>query len=315
MARPASAQDSRSSAARAERLTREFGSEAAGAYLSDGRLVVNVTNDDAARQVRAAGASPRTVDDSMARLRQIKADLDRAGGATGMSWGVDVRTNSVVVSVPRGQDDASTEAFVRNARSHGDAVRIERVAGPVEPMALGPGDAIHTDGARCSAAVIATRGSAEYVITAGHCTDAGDQWTTSSGQLIGNTAASSFPGNDYGLIRVSDSPALAASNGSISQTGQPPVGSQVCKKGSTTGTTCGVIRGYNRTVQYPEGTVSGLIETDVCVQPGDSGGALYQSSTGIGMVSGGTVGGCGENFRSFFQPLNEPMNAYGLSLK
>lgn len=300
----------------ADRLTRQLGGNAAGAYLdrASGSLVVNVTSADAARQVRAAGAQPRTVDDSIRKLRRIQNALDRAGGVTGASWGVDVQTNSVVVNVPRGRDDARTRAFLRRASSYGDAVRIERVPGAVRPMLLRPGDAIHTSGSRCSAA-FTVRGQNEYVLTAGHCTDIGNRWTTSSGQLIGNTALSSFPGNDYGFIQVANPGALGATNGSISRIGRPPVGSQVCKRGSTTGTTCGQILGYNQTVNYPQGTVFGLIVTNVCVQPGDSGGALYRSSTGVGITSGGTTGGCGGFFRSFFQPADEPIDRFGLSLK
>jgi hypothetical protein len=51
------------------------------------------------------------------------------------------------------------------------------------------------------------------------------------------------------------------------------VGSPACKTGSTTGTTCGAVLAYNVTVNYAEGTVFGLTRTDICTQPGGSGGA------------------------------------------
>jgi len=92
------------------------------------------------------------------------------------------------------------------------------------------------------------------------------------------------------------------------------VNSMACKTGSTTGTTCGRVLGYNVTVNYAEGTVFGLTRTSICTQPGDSGGAMYAGSLAQGITSGGSIGGCGSGFRSFFQPADEALSAYGLTL-
>ena len=92
------------------------------------------------------------------------------------------------------------------------------------------------------------------------------------------------------------------------------VNSMACKTGSTTGTTCGRVLGYNVTVNYAEGTVFGLTRTNICTQPGDSGGAMYAGSLAQGITSGGTIGGCGGNFQSFFQPADEALSVYGLTL-
>jgi streptogrisin D len=249
------------------------------------------------------------------QLNQIKADLDdqaRSSGTIGLSWGVDPATKTVVVSVPESDNDAATKEFLSRARAMDDDVRIERV--PAAPrLTLGPGDAIHTGGGRCSASVIGTNGSQNYVVTAGHCTNIGSTWTTGSGETIGNTVASSFPGDDYGLIQVTN-PSLPLSNNGLTQVGSPPAGSAIQKAGSTTGVTSGTLVGYGRTVNYAEGTVFDMIETTACVQPGDSGGSLYQGSTAIGITSGGTVGSCGAGFQSFFQPVGEALAAGGLSL-
>ena len=91
----------------------------------------------------------------------------------------------------------------------------------------------------------------------------------------------------------------------ITSVGRVPVGATVCKTGSTTGTTCGTVLSYDATVQYPEGTVFGLTETDVCTQAGDSGGSLFADTEAEGTVSGGTVGSCDNpGFQSFFQPAD-----------
>jgi streptogrisin D len=308
-------------AATADRLTRSLGAQAAGAYLdASGRLTVNVLGARAAAQVRAAGATPRLVTRSSASLGRVQAALNAAGNApVGASWGVDVASNTVLVSVPAGRG----AAFVARARSFGSAVRVERTPA-VRTQAFYGGQAIYRGGSRCSAGFNTRSGSGRnYVLTAGHCTDLGGTWTTSSGQTIGPVAASSFPGNDYGAIRISSPASLDPRGGvlhygafrDITGAGRVPVGSQACKTGSTTGTTCGTVQAYNVTVNYAEGTVFGLTRTNICTQPGDSGGALYAGSLAQGITSGGTIGGCSQpGFRSFFQPADEALSVYGLTL-
>jgi streptogrisin D len=308
-------------AATADRLTRALGAQGAGAYLdASGRLTVNVLGARAAAQVRAAGATPRLVARSAARLQRVKASLDAAGNApVGASWGVDVPSNTVLVTVPAGRG----AAFVAEARSFGAAVRVERTRA-VQTQAFYGGQAILHGGSRCSAGFNTRSGSGRnYVLTAGHCTNLGGTWTTSSGQTIGPVAASSFPGNDFGAIRISNPAALDPRGGvldygafrDITGAGRVAVNSQACKTGSTTGTTCGTVLAYNVTVRYAEGTVSGLTRTNICTQPGDSGGAMFAGSQAQGITSGGTIGGCSQfGFQSFFQPADEALSVYGLTL-
>jgi streptogrisin D len=308
-------------AATADRLTRALGAQGAGAYLdASGRLTVNVLGARAAAQVRAAGATPRLVARSTARLQRVKASLDAAGNApVGASWGVDLASNTVLVSVPAGRG----AAFLAKARSFGAAVRVERTRA-VQPQAFYGGQAILHNGSRCSAGFNTRSGSGRnYVLTAGHCANLGGTWTTSGGQTIGPVAASSFPGNDFGAIWISNPAALDPRGGvlasgafrDITGAGRVMVGAQACKTGSTTGTTCGPVLGYNVTVRYAEGTVSGLTRTRICTQPGDSGGAMFAGSLAQGIVSGGTIGGCNQpGFQSFFQPADEALSVYGLTL-
>ena len=68
-------------------------------------------------------------------------------------------------------------------------------------------------------------------------------------------------------------------------------------------------------MNYAEGTVFGLTRTNICTQPGDSGGALYAGNLAQGITSGGSIGGCGQpGFRSFFQPVGEALSVYALTL-
>ena len=92
----------------------------------------------------------------------------------------------------------------------------------------------------------------------------------------------------------------------------------ICRTGSTTGTHCGRVSALNATVQYPEGTVTGLTRTDVCAEGGDSGGSFITGpGQAQGVLSGGS-GSCkggGKRSKSYFQPLAPILSAYGLTLK
>src|SRR6266540_1175162 len=61
------------------------------------------------------------------------------------------------------------------------------------------------------------------------------------------------------------------------------------------------------------GVVSGLIQTDVCAEPGDSGGPLYDGTKGLGLTSGGS-GDCTSGGTTFFQPVREAANTYSVTI-
>jgi streptogrisin D len=306
------------------RLERSLGARMAGSRIdwASGRLVVDVADPAAASQALAAGAQARVISADVKRLDAAKARLDRAGGAPGLAWATDTATNSLVVSVPVDASRARTTAFLAKARATGANVRVEQVAGGVQTQVFRGGEAITTpSGSRCTSAFNTRSGSGTiYTLTAGHCTNISSSWRA-QGTTLGTRAASNFPGDDFGAIRVTNlalNPVGEIRNGSgvidITRASRVPVGSTVCKTGSTTGTTCGTVQAYNVTVNYAQGTVFGLTRTTVCTQPGDSGGPLFAGSAGQGIVSGGTTGGCSGNFFSIFQPVDEALSRYGLTL-
>lgn len=88
----------------------------------------------------------------------------------------------------------------------------------------------------------------------------------------------------------------------------------VTRRGSTTGTHSGSVTGLNATVNYGNGDiVYGMIKTNVCAEPGDSGGPLHSGSKAIGLTSGGS-GNCSSGGTTFFQPVTEALSAYGVSV-
>src|SRR5690606_29573673 len=65
---------------------------------------------------------------------------------------------------------------------------------------------------------------------------------------------------------------------------------------------------------YPEGTVTGLIQTNVCAEPGDSGGSMFtRDGLAIGLTSGGS-GDCTNGGETFFQPVTTALAAVGATL-
>ena len=95
--------------------------------------------------------------------------------------------------------------------------------------------------------------------------------------------------------------------------GEAVVGQGVARSGQTTGLDTGRVTATNATVNYPEGTVSGMIQTTLCAEPGDSGGLLFSGSTAVGLTSGG-AGDCLIGGVTFFQPVTEPMEAFDLEV-
>ena len=157
-----------------------------------------------------------------------------------------------------------------------------------------------------------------YIRTAGHCTNLGGTWSGSAG-TIGPVAGTSFPTNDYGRIQRTNTAWVPTSKiqGGSSVLGRTvaAVGtSPSCRSGSTTGFRCGTIQAINQTVCYSQGCVYQVTRTSACAQPGDSGGP-YVSSTrqAQGVLSGGS-GSCTSGGTTFFQPLNEILSVYGLTL-
>ena len=187
--------------------------------------------------------------------------------------------------------------------------------------AISGGDAIWGAGGRCSLGFNVTDGATDYFLTAGHCTNIISDWYADSGntQFLGSTSGSSFPGNDYGIatypvpVASGDVDLYNGSTQDITSAGTPSVGQTVFRSGSTTGLHSGTVQALNATVNYAEGQVSGLIQTNVCAQPGDSGGSLFAGSVAMGLTSGGS-GNCSTGGQTFFQPVVEPLNVYGVSV-
>lgn len=311
-------------AAKTRSLTAQLGeSQTAGAYYDQatGALVVNVLTADAADQVRRAGASPRLVRYSMSTLHASEATLRRLARIPGTSWSIDPRSDQVVVSADSTVQGAKLAQVRRAVAGLGGTARLRTIPGKLRPLILS-GDAIWASGARCSLGFNVTVNGQPYFLTAGHCGVAFSSWSDSQGGAeVGQVVAATFPGNDYSLVQYDDPNADHTSAVDLYDgTTQPidgatdaTVGMQVQRSGSTTGVYGGTVTGLDATVTYQEGSVDGLIDTDVCAEPGDSGGALFAGDQAVGLTSGGS-GDCSSGGETFFQPVTAALAAYGATL-
>ncbi|HEV7931852.1 MAG TPA: S1 family peptidase [Actinomadura sp.] len=304
-------------------LEKQLGTRSAGSYVDSatGKLVVTVTDAAAADSVRSAGAVPRTVTRSGAELEKVTSTLKRSVKITGTGWAVDPATNQVVVSVDDSVTGAKLAKVQSVAKQFGGAARIQHVPGKFS-LRIAGGQAIYTGGSRCSLGFnVRSSSGANYFLTAGHCTNIGATWysNSSSTTVIGTRSGTSFPGNDYGIVKYTGSVAAEGSvylyggYRDITSAGTPAVGQTVYRSGSTTGVHSGTVTALNATVNYAEGAVNGLIKTTVCAEPGDSGGSLYSGSTALGLTSGGS-GNCSSGGTTYFQPVTEALSVYGVSV-
>ncbi|MFI1827461.1 S1 family peptidase [Streptomyces sp. NPDC020412] len=274
-------------------------------------------------------AAPAAVADSgSSSARATTAQLAQASEAVleadvaGTAWYTDAASGKVVVTADESVSATELATIKKAAGKQGGAVEVKRTTGTFNKLIAG-GQAIYAGGSRCSLGFNVRSGSTYYALTAGHCTNIASTWYTNSAgtSTLGTRTGSSFPNNDYGIIRHNNASAadgrVSLYNGSyrdITSAGNARVGQSVQRSGSTTGLHSGSVTGLNATVNYGGGdVVYGMIQTNVCAEPGDSGGALFSGSTALGLTSGGS-GNCRTGGVTFYQPVTEALSAYGVSI-
>ncbi|WP_069758833.1 S1 family peptidase [Streptomyces sp. LUP47B] len=307
------------------KVQRTAGTSYGGSWFdaAKGTLTVAVTPDASAtalREIRATGATVRTVTHSARELVATQARIDKVSAPDAVSsWHVDVKANTVVVNIVSGrQADNDVRKFVARARQAGP-VTVREVAAAPTTFAAGTvgGDPYYTGNVRCSIGFSVYGG----FITAGHC----DQHTGSvygwDRSYIGNFQGSSFPDNDYAWVNVGSGwwtvPVVlgwgTVSDQLVRGSNVAPVGSSICRSGSTSHWHCGTVLAMNETVNYSQGAVYQMTKTSVCAEPGDSGGSFISGDQAQGVTSGGW-GNCSSGGETWFQPVNEILNRYGLTL-
>ncbi len=321
---------------------------------TDGTFKLVVATTSGFPQKGPAGVEFRTARNPIADLAASKAQLDtmveRGGKVPNgvYSWYVDLPSNTLAVGIGKGKENAGID-FIANSGANADHVRFvveEEQASKRAALKGGhgylrnPGDGYLY---ACSIGFNALKGSTPVYVSAGHCGDAGEsvylegsagtgpQWTL--GPQVGAFTASSFPqpgqsGPDYSYVTISGSNTQVASvygwtTADVVVKGSTAggVGTAICRSGRTSGWKCGTIDQVDVSVNYSTGeTITHVNRTTACSEGGDSGGSFI---TGPGQAQGVLSGGSGSckgklpnnRTRSYFQPLNPILTAYGLTLK
>lgn len=307
-----------------------------GAFYDGEQLVVQVEPAQAAA-ARAQGLTPRTTGPGQSELAATAASVPQLAGADlaqVQSWGPDIETQSVLVTV----DPAADPALVERLRAQGLTVETGDSEGVAPTADVVPGQIMDLDpGTNCSLGYPGTTSDGDNVLlTAGHCVEGLPDILDKNGEHIGvgvdSRFASGQPSVDMGLMDIDAEDTgvgyvdtRGGSTVTITGASSAPVGTSICKAGNTTGWTCGEIEAYGLTVNYGDGLggvtpTSGLARATVCTEGGDSGGAYISGSSAQGMTSGGPVGAeCGFNggdvgSYSFYQPVVDAASYYGVTV-
>ncbi|MFJ9379233.1 S1 family peptidase [Streptomyces sp. NPDC101455] len=296
----------------------------AGSWVdSGGRTVVAVTDPKTAAEVTKAGAEAKVVQYSMNVLNSAATTLSSAPKVPGTAWAMDYRNNRVLVEADSSVSATAWTAMKKVATGIGASVHMQRTQGKFTTRINGAQPILSTGG-RCSAGFNVTDGTNDFILTAGHCGPVGSIWFANNqgDQQLGKTVSDNFPGSDFSLVQYASGSAgdgadvVAIGNGSgvtITGLADAAVGEKVFRSGSTSGLHDGEVTALNATVNYPEGTVTGLIQTTVCAEPGDSGGPLFANGIALGVTSGGS-GDCTAGGTTFFQPLTKALAALNVKL-
>ena len=204
----------------------------------------------------------------------------------GTAWNVDPTTKTlVVVTVDSTVSQAEIAKIKKAAGANAGALRIERTPGTFNKLISG-GDAIYAHQLALLARL--QRPQRQHLLLPDrrslHRRQPGTWYTNSANTTsIGPTAGSSFPTNDYGIVRYTNtSVAHAGTVGSAGhhQRGQrhrrhvrhpPRLHHRHPQRHASPR--------LNATVNYGGGDiVYGMIQTNVCAEPGDSGGPLYSGT-------------------------------------
>ena len=328
----------REALAREAQAQRQFGRNFAGAWLERGangefkHVVATTSNAKSARiagsEIRQVRHSLRQLEDTMAGLNDIRSRAADARQLQGLqSWYVDVRTNTVVVSVAPGAMLKAVD-FVAVSPANVDTIRFEAAEGTAMTAAsvIG-GNRYGSGGGSCSIGFSVTRGSTKGFATAGHCGSAGTS-VSIGGVTVGSVQGSSFPTNDRAWASVRSSDTLVGAvnryngtNVAVRGSTESGLGAAICRSGYASGWRCGTITSTNVTVNYSNGPVYGLRQSTACLTQGDSGGSWLAGNQAQGVSSGGQLNGGspGSNCsfaspKSYYQRINPLLSAYGLTL-
>lgn len=248
------------------------------------------------------------------------APTDRFAVA-GTAWWTDPASGRLVVAADDTVTGSALARLSRTVEGFGGSVvrepgtRTRRIAGG-DPFFTGPAF-------RCTVGFNARQAATLYFLTAAHCVGAvgSPVYADPAGAVPLGAVAATDASHDYALVRYTDTTlpkpsAVNLYNGTsrpITAVSGGAVGQSVQRAGQASGVRSGRITAVNVTVRFADGTVTGLIRTTVCAEPGDSGGPLFTGNTALGMTVGGS-GNCSTGGTTYFSSAARAMSQYAVGV-
>ncbi|MFD6155050.1 S1 family peptidase [Nocardia sp. NPDC060256] len=285
--------------------------------------------DDARKAAESAGFEVRNVAKSESALRGEKTAFQRwldgqpeAVSALVRGVVIDTVNNSIAVRVdkpglpmPNFIDPARVIVMAPPVAGEQGTLQATEIAGAANGVLAGGDGYASVAGRlslRCSLGFNGTDRNGNIVnVTAGHCNpdipSAGNDNAARvhelNGDRLGNELGrfekSVLGAQDYSIVRIADQARDRFSNNEVRVPGAasvriegvatPVVGAPVCKSGSRTGFSCGVVNAVDQTVQVGERELTQAFSANICALPGDSGGPIVTGRLALGISSASSV--------------------------
>lgn len=177
------------------------------------------------------------------------------------------------------------------------------------------GDVLYgSGGAACRVGFNAHDSTARFGLMSRRCVTPGSTWYRDAALTQPVGTGDGFGGGEN-LLRYFDTvsaPSVVVAGGTaypVTGARTPAVGARLCTPGLTTGLRCGTVVSLNGTLSVDGDIVSGLVQAGVTAEPG-LGGPAFDGGTALGVtpVPQNTPG------TTYFQPVTQLLNAYGLTI-
>ncbi|MBL7499065.1 alpha-lytic protease prodomain-containing protein [Frankia sp. CNm7] len=225
----------------------------------------------------------------------------------GTVWYVDDARAVVTLVVDPSVGDGDVARIRERAGSAAAAITVERMDSRLVDYVAG-GDPVYLAAGRCTLGFNLTGSWNQYFLTAGHCVDPSSgaaAYTDAALSTVVGLPVKSNTMRDYGLMAHAN-PAVAQPGtvGAVDVAGVlPPVpsmmqvllGLPVAHHGGVSGVRAGKVTAVNvSSASIAGGLRKGQIMTNICGQPGDSGGPLRTNVGGaveqaVGVISNGPM--------------------------
>ena len=226
-----------------------------------------------------------------------------------------------VASAPQHSEPASSTApisAVTPSTNHNGTINAQAIAAKVDPALVDINTVVQTatsTGAASGTGMIIT--SSGEVLTNNHVVDQSISVSVTIAGRAGSYKAHVIgvsPAADVALIQVegvSGLPTVTFADSSSVKVGDPVVAlGNALGQGGTPALTQGQVTAVNQTITASQGsgrseTLTGMIQSDANISPGDSGGALVNSA---GQVIGMITAGEAQGFRTTVSPIGYAVN-------